>query len=146
MGYFPKAFVFQECENSSFFFVVAKRAFLVITHLGGIPNQFPYKCIIRWCQRRKFASWNGVMNVNMHQSVSRVPHIIPRKKFTLFKVGLSLAVYSSTFFLGCAGNLLILLSVASHSQVDLRSFFAFQCFLPFNVFWLSLFYASFFAW
>ena len=32
-------------------------------------------------------------------------------------MGLSLAVYSSTFFLGCAGNLLILLSVASHGQV-----------------------------
>ena len=57
-------------------------------------------------------------------------------------MGLSLAVYSSTFFLGCAGNLLILLSVASHSQVDIPSF-AFRCFLPFVVFCLSLFFWPF---
>ena len=40
-----------------------------------------------------------------------------------------MAVYSSTFFLGCAGNLLILLSVASHGQVNLPTLIIFQMYI-----------------
>ena len=72
-------------------------------HLGGIPQ--PISISMHHVDiDLKIASWNGA--------------IIATIKFILHKVGLSLAVYSSTFFLGCAGNLLILLSVASHGQVN----------------------------
>ena len=71
--------------------------------LGGIPQPISISMHLVDIDL-KIASWNGA--------------IIASIKFILHKVGLSLAVYSSTFFLGCAGNLLILLSVASHGQVN----------------------------
>ena len=58
-----------------------------------------------------------IKNFNSIQFVIDYLKSISNKTLSDKKVGLSLAVYSTTFFLGCAGNLLILFSVAAHGQV-----------------------------